>query len=482
MGNLADRGATEKNSVPRSEATSPPLLTVDNPNAPRSRSIRNFAVFILCNVVLVNLAILAGDRLLATHFANPQTLPGIAPTFFVLSGHQGNDSLGVMLPVVHAFQRDPNAHIYESAFFEQHTKFQYPLTSLLPVYGLMRLGASDTTISQIFKAIAFLSVGLTIYLCFRLAQRLLRRCRTADFSADLSRTDQAILAAAFVLGGLFYYPLVSGLSLGQIQAVLTCGFTVAFLCWISGRELAASIVMGLMTAVKPQYGLFFVWALARRKFGIAAAGLCCLGIIGAVSLAVFGWHNNVEYFHVLRYIAPRGEGFFENQSVNGLLNRLTFNGNNMTWDANSFAPQNTIVSAGTTISSLLLLGLALFYRWGKDRAGSAIDFACMILASTMASPVAWVHHYAILLPVLVWLWFGHYGSRNSRWSMSMLAIAYILMSNKCTTANFLAPLPVWNLLQSYFYFATILVLILLLKSNNDTHENHLSPVSPETAP
>ena len=64
----------------------------------------------------------------------------------------------------------------------------------------------------------------------------------------------------------------------------------------------------------------------------------------------------------------------------------------------------------------------------------------------------------------------------------MLAIAYILMSNKCTTANFLAPLPVWNLLQSYFYFATILVLILLLKSNNDTHENHLSPASPETAP
>lgn len=482
MGNPTDGSAT-KNSVPQSrQPASSTVLRAESANAAASRFIRRFAVVILCNVVLANLAILAADRLLAKHFANPQVSSGAASTFVVLTGHQGSDSLGVMLPVIHAFQRNPNAPIYESAFFEQHTKFQYPPTSLLPVYGLMSLGASDSLVSHLFKAISFLSVGLTIYLAFRLACHLLRRRRSADLNADLTRTDKAILTAIFVIGGLFYYPLISGLSLGQIQAILTFGFTVAFLCWISGREVAASILIGLMTAVKPQYGLFFLWALVRRKFGVAAAGLCCLGAVGAVSLAVFGWHNNVEYFQVLHYIAPRGEGFFENQSMNGLLNRLLFNGNNMVWDAKNFAPQNTIVYAGTTIASAVLLALALFYPWGKSRRGGVADFACMILASTLASPVAWVHHYAILLPVLVWIWFGDVSYRGSKWTTGAVAAAYILMSDKITTVNVLAPVPALNILQSYFYCAAILVFVLLLQSRSEATENRLIPALPESAP
>ena len=229
-------------------------------------------------------------------------------------------------------------------------------------------------------------------------------------------------------------------------------------------------------------GCFFLWALVRRKFGAAAAGLCCLGAVCAVSLAVFGWHNNVEYLQVLRYIAPRGEGFFENQSMNGLLNRLLFNGNNMVWDAKNFAPQNTIVYAGTTIASTLLLAVALFYPWGKARRGEIADFACMTLASTMASPVAWVHHYAILLPVLVWIWFGDVSYRGSKWATGAIAAAYILMSDKITTMNVLAPVPGLNILQSYFYCAAILVFVNLLKSRSEATGNRLIPASPESAP
>jgi hypothetical protein len=450
----------------------------EDPELARSRSIRKFAIFVLLNVLVANAAILATDRILVGRYANPQANHAITSTLFVLSGHQGNDSLGVMQPVIHAFLQNPKAPIYESVFFDEHTKFQYPLTSLLPFYGAMRLGVSDAAISQIFKAFTFVSVGLTVPLCFWLAMSLLRR-RAIE---DVSLADRVILALAFVVGALFYYPLVSSLSLGQIQALLTLAFTLALLCWISGREIAAGILIGLMTAVKPQYGLFFVWALARRKFGPAAAGLCCLAAICAVSIVVFGWHNNVEYLQVLRYIAPRGEGYFENQSMNGLLNRFLFNGNNTVWNANDFAPQNAIVAIGTTITSALLLAVAIFYPWKKDRRGGATDFSCMILASTMASPVAWVHHYAILLPVLVWLWFGDLSHRTSKWATGTIAVAYILMSNKFTTANFLAPVPFWNLLQSCFYFATVMVLILLLRSRSDASEHDLSPSLPETAP
>jgi len=479
MGNPTDGRTAGEDSVPESQrlATSQ-VARSERAKTARPPSIPKFTLFILCNILVANLAIWAGDRLLAKNSANPQAYRGLASTSLVLTWRQGNDSLGVMLPLIRAFERDSKVPIYESVFFEQHAKFQYPLTSLLPLYGLVRLGTSDSAISRLFKGITLLGAGLTIFLCFRLALRLLGR----NGQQVIRTHDKWILAATFTVGALFYYPLMSSLSLGQIQALLTLGFTVAFLCWISGREVAASVVIGLMTAVKPQYGLFFVWALARRKFGAAAAGIGCLGVFGALSVAVFGWHNNIEYLQVLRYIAPRGEGYFENQSMNGVLNRLLFNGNNMIWDGNHFAPRNSIVYLGTTITSALLLALAFFYPWGKDRRGGATDFACMILTSTMASPIAWVHHYAILLPILVWLWFGDVNYRTSKWATGAIAVAYILMSDRFTTADALAPVPFWNLLQSTFYFAAILVLILLLKSHSEAAESRLSPALPKTAP
>jgi hypothetical protein len=451
---------------------------VSSPAHPRhgAISIRRLAVFVLFNVLVVNLAIWSCDLLLARRLPNLQAGQGLLATIHVLVGAQGTDSLGVMLPVVDDFIDNPKVPIYESTFFEQQNKFQYPLTSLLPVYALVRLGVSDDAISQSFKWIGYLAAALTLLLCYRLALRLLL------LRQRVSRAEAALLAATFAFGGLFYYPLMSSLSLGQIQTLLTLGFTVALLCWISGREIAASMVMGLMTAVKPQYGLFFVWALLRRRVGAAAAGLSCLAAVGLASLAVFGLHNNAEYFSVLRFIAARGEGYYENQSMNGLLNRLLFNGNNLHWDANAFAPANNFVNLGTTLTSLSLLGLAIFYPWGKERRGGTSDFAAMMTAATMASPIAWVHHYTILLPVVVWLWFGDLSLRRSRWACTACAVAYVLMSNTFTSASFLAPAPFWNLFQSYFYLGALLVFVLLLRSRSGTGENTLSPGSPGIAP
>ncbi len=89
-------------------------------------------------------------------------------------------------------------------------------------------------------------------------------------------------------------------------------------------------------------------------------------------------------------LSSTAQSYYANQSANGLLNRLLFNGNNLLWDGKHFPQYNTAVYLGTMLSTLALLLLALFYPWGKKRLGGVADFTCIVLISTMASPVAWM--------------------------------------------------------------------------------------------
>ena len=47
----------------------------------------------------------------------------------------------------------------------------------------------------------------------------------------------------------------------------------------------------------------------------------------------------------------------------------------------------------------MLIGMALFWNFRKQQANVA-DFCLAALSFTMASPIAWEHHYGILLPIL----------------------------------------------------------------------------------
>jgi predicted acyltransferase len=94
----------------------------------------------------------------------------------------------------------------------------------------------------------------------------------------------------------------------------------------------------------------------------------------------------------------------------------------------------------------------------------------MAIVSTIASPVAWSHHYGILLPIFVWLWFSEYSEKNKGWNTVLLATAYVLIADRLVFMNLLWNIPVANLLQSYTYFGGILVLFLLTRT-------HASPLA-----
>jgi alpha-1,2-mannosyltransferase len=141
------------------------------------------------------------------------------------------------------------------------------------------------------------------------------------------------------------------------------------------------------------------------------------------------------------------------------------NGSNLQWSITDYPLYRPAVYFGTVLSSALLLAVALFLPWSRVRKGSVADLACFSLAVTMSSPVAWEHHYAILLPILIWLWFADYGLRvDGRFSL-VFAVIWIVTADYLSPADLFASLPGLNILQSTLYLAAWAVLVLLMRSD-----------------
>jgi alpha-1,2-mannosyltransferase len=426
----------------------------------RRPRLRELVVFLVFSILIYNVA----------SFLIPHPgMPGVPrrlepnslayPTIFIM-GVRWTDSLGPMLWAIHFLKGDPHGPIYQKIFFEDRIKFQYPLTSLLPYYELEHWGVGDGKLFRLSRIIIDLTFLLTILVSVLLAFWLMAK----RFGAHATRREKICAGVSLGIAGLAFNPLISCAVVGQIQTLLTLGFTLAFVCWMAGMEAWAGAILGVMMLVKPQYAVFLLWALVRRKFSAAAAALICSATGFAASCAVFGLKNNLEYIRVLQFIGRRGESYYPNQSINGILNRLQGHANFLEFQAKQFAPENSFVFWGTMLSTLVLLLLAIFYPWGKRRSGGAGDFACILLVSTMASPIAWNHHYAILFPIFVWLWFDDYAWRKSRWDRFLIAVAYFLTSNMITPLMAMTNIPGWNILTSNLFFGAVLALVLLLRS------------------
>lgn len=225
--------------------------------------------------------------------------------------------------------------------------------------------------------------------------------------------------------------------------------------------------MALLAMVKPQFGLLLLWSALRRRWNALAAGVATLAVGGAASLAAFGVRNNLDYLGVLSGLSRKAQSHYANQSIFGLLNRAIFNGENLPYHPYVYPPFVPWIYAVTLATTAVLVLLVLGYRW-RERAGGMADLAAIGVVSVIATPMAWEHHYGVMLPIFVWLWFAVY--RRGVGSVWALALAWVLIADFLSPLNFLAAIPVANVLQSYMYFGALLLLGLLLKSRTvSTH-------------
>ena len=414
---------------------------------------RWLAVFAIANLVAVTVALIA---LPSTGWRD--VAPYDVARF--LTFRASFDSWG---PIREAwlYLQDPGEDpVYQAVFFDAGTKFQYALTSLLPIEAMMLVLPGDDVRFGPLELVSWFAMWATAGL---VAMIFLRSLDTyAPEYAPRSTAERLLLGATAAGMTLTFYPLAKAASLGQIQTWINALFAVLVWLWITRRPVHAGIVGGIICAIKPQLGLLLLWGLLRRQWGFSGAFAATLGVIGVVTLGLYGLENNLDYLHVLRYISRHGESYYPNQSINGLLNRLLDNGPNRDFDVYAFPPYDRTVYVGTIASSVFIVGAALFWRAGEHQASSAFDLLIAALSFTIASPVAWEHHYGVLMPMyamllpamLRWPVFG-------RWSLPVLAASYVLSSNFFDVAQEAADTPLLTPVQSYLLVAAFVVLAAL---------------------
>jgi hypothetical protein len=334
--------------------------------------------------------------------------------------------------------------VYEEMLESRKVKFQYPLSSLLFTRNL------DLPWLNRLSWFAVIVVIVCLW-------PILRRAGTGT-PLEFRRDDPAVGLATIGLA-LTFYPLTVSYALGQLQVWITALFALALLAWFRSREELAGVAVGIACLLKPTYGLFVVWALLRRRFHflVPMLGVIVLGTI--LSIVVFGFADNLDYVRALRIMSRGGEVFAPNQSVNGFLNRLFDTGDSLRFNRYEFAPYHPAVYAGTLIGFVALVALAL---WAPHRRGAAVtaDFSLFLLAITITSPIAWIHHYGVVLPLLAATAPAILASRPwGRATGPALAAAFLLIGQHIT------PLSTWTVLrgitQSYSLAGGLVVLVLL---------------------
>ncbi len=416
-------------------------------DAAPGRSDSRLLLFVLLNILAAN----AGFKLIA-HFVFHTGVDEMRVRYGdFFHFHQFTDSWTPMLGSVNSFMAHPGVAIYQAKLYDT---LIYPLTSVLPLLWMKQAGMSDTSVLRSLMIASWIAVvavvALQVLLAAKISGQSAPQCVTLSWRAAL-----ATFFAAF-----FFMPITLAFSLGQAQIFLDLFFTLMVLFWIERRERSAGVMMALLAMVKPQFGLLLLWAALRRRWNALASAAVTLAVGGSVSLAVFGVRNNLDYLGVLAGLSRKAQSHYANQSIFGLLNRAIFNGENLPYHPYVYPPFVPWIYAVTLATTAVLVLLVLGYRW-RERAGGMADLAAIGVVSVIATPMAWEHHYGVMLPIFVWLWFAVY--RRGVGSAWALALAWVLIADFLSPLNLLATIPVANVLQSYMYFGALLLLGLLLQ-------------------
>lgn len=415
----------------------------------RNKTTRLLLVSLLSVVGLVLI-----PSLLMQAFGWPTAIGPIRSWILVLNQDWG-DSWVAIADALEYVTAHGAAGLYEQTYYHSAFQFIYPPTSLVPVVLTDRVGLLNWYSVVAMNAVSWWLVPVAIAMLAVITLTALARQGARIATADVLL---AILLSVVTI--FLFFPFMHGVRVGQIQTWLTLLLMLALLAWLLGRKVAAGVAVGLVCVIKPPLGLLVLWGALRREWRFAAALLITGAVFAVASVAMFGWQVHAEYLHLIGFLSRRGESYFANQSVNGLLNRMLFIGNNLDWDGtHTQTTYDARVHAATVASSLALIALVLLYRW-RATAGP-LDFGFALIGFTLASPVAYEHHFGFLPVVFLFLLLALRAHAAGSGAYVLLAVAFALCANFFGVTDALAATHL-NFLQSHLLFGVLLLLGMLV--------------------
>ena len=378
-----------------------------------------------------------------------------------------DDSWGPMHYALQYFVSGGDKTLYEGVFFAGQ-KFQYPPLSLILIWPFARLPYDPETSNFTLNVTSWIAVFLTAPV---VAAIFTKACQRYIPAHPANRwPERPLFWALTVLFTFTYFPIVHSYHFGQIQTWINFLFAVIVLAWMIDRKALAGLLSAIICVIKPQFALLLLWGALRREWRFAAwfAGAGVVFLV--LSVTIFGVDNNIDYVRVLSFLSRHGESLILNQSFNGLFNRLLHNGVVVFDDYTRLGgsewvpPYNRWIHMGTLATTVVIVGFALFWRRGEHERDSLADLLIAALSFTIASPIAWTHHYGVLLPMFAVALPATLGSaRLGGGALTALAVAYLLTGNffKDETER-LADTP-FNFVISYLFFGALILLVQLYR-------------------
>lgn len=381
--------------------------------------------------------------------------------------YSGSDSWFPMTRALEFLRGPHKGLLYQTLFFAEHIKFQYPLTSLLPLDLLNSLGISKATQLNTINAFVLIITGIMF----------------AVFSIKMLGPIYMMgirlpIAPLAFLMAILYFPDHLAFVLGQLQTLLDLLFLLACLALLYERRLLAGCLIGAAAIAKPQFVMFGLLAIWRKDWRFVIGFIVITGVCLLLSVVLYGWRNELDYLPVLTFLSHHGEWEHMNQSVDGVLVRFLYHGSSLDLDSSGFILQSAfppyipVVYYVTLLSSIAMLAIPFLTPARPDDVVSRLlQFCTASILFTMASPVAWTHHYGILLPAYVVAFKAIWDriATGKGWvSLVFLVISFVLtglLGAGSAPGRPVGPtIPALNIQQSHVFIgACILVGVLLVE-------------------
>jgi hypothetical protein len=262
-----------------------------------------------------------------------------------------------------------------------------------PFYGMLFLPIADATDAQYNMALAaHRAMNVVLYSVTGGLLAWMLRPRVGWLLA---------LASIGVIMGLMQPPFDT-IAYGQIDIVLLLLLTLTLLGLRGERSWLVGLGIALGTLFKLYPFLLVGFLFARREWKAIGWVAAWLALFNGIAIAVMGWNNHVIYVTQVLPNIGGGTSWVENQTINGFVNRL------------SYDPLRTEPVRGLSISLLtygsfalvagmsLLLSLAPFKRQSSSY---ALQFGIFSVVMVLAVPAAWMHYSTVTILAFVTLAF-----------------------------------------------------------------------------
>jgi glycosyl transferase family 87 len=254
----------------------------------------------------------------------------------------------------------------------------------------------------------------------------------------IGRPNRAELVALVAVLTTFF-PLANSVLAGTMNSLLLLLLTVAWACWLQGRDVAGGVLVGAAAVVKLFPAALLPYLAWRRHWKLLAAaavtGLAGLGL----GLAVTSLDHNIYYFREMLPHLAAGTGYRENQSLAGVAARIC--------DPSTANAGGSAGWCGRLIDwPAVLVLLAIVWRMTSRASRSGLEFALAVTALPLISSVTWSFPLVILTLPITLLVRRTMTNRMSRGQIRALMGAWVCFSAAPAIHYLLIvyPLPHWT--------------------------------------